>query len=64
MNNVSTPTRGSQPRTALLARSNLGLGVLVKVRNIDEDDRAWVESEKLGGTLQVPCLVEDGNPLL
>jgi hypothetical protein len=50
-------------RATLLARSNLGLGTLVKVRNIDEDDSARAELEKLGGKVQLPCLIEDGTPL-
>ncbi len=48
----------------LLARSNLGLGGLVEVRNIDEDAAARAELKKLSGKEQVPCLVEDGNALL
>jgi hypothetical protein len=51
-------------RAALLARSNLGLGKLVEVRNIDDDAAARAELKKLSGEEQVPCLVEDGNALL
>ncbi len=51
-------------RAALLARSNLGLSKLVKVRNIDEDGSARAELKKLAGKEQVPCLVEDGTALL
>jgi len=50
-------------RAALLALSNLGLGALVKVRNIDEEDDARAELKKLGGKEQAPCLVEGGNAL-
>jgi len=51
-------------RSALLARSNLGLDAFVEVRNIDEDDDARAELKKLTGKEQAPCLVEDGNALL
>jgi len=51
-------------RAALLAMNNLGLDELVKVRNIDEDDGARAELNKLAGKDQAPCLVEDGNALL
>jgi glutaredoxin len=50
-------------RAALLARSNLGLDALVRLRNIDDDDDARAELKKLGGKEQVPCLVEDGSAL-
>jgi glutaredoxin-related protein len=51
-------------RAALLARSNLGLGELVQVRNIDEDSAARAELKKVSGKEQAPCLVEDGKALL
>jgi len=50
-------------RAALLARSNLGLDALVKVRNIDEDADARAALKKLAGKEQAPCLVEAGNAL-
>jgi glutaredoxin-related protein len=50
-------------RSALLARSNLGLDEFVGVRNIDEDDDARAELKKLAGKEQAPCLVEDGSAL-
>jgi glutaredoxin-related protein len=50
-------------RTALLALHNLGLGDLVEVRNIDEDDDARAELKRLAGKEQAPCLVEEGTAL-
>ena len=50
-------------RAVLLALRNLGLGALVRVRNIDDEADARVELKKLGGKEQAPCLVEGGEAL-
>lgn len=51
-------------RTALLARLNLHLDAAIPVHNITETPAEGQRLESLTGKRQVPCLVENGEPLL